>query len=249
LRWPGRGGAPVGSCGRQSSKTSPSPVPRRASAARRVVPCRASARSRSGVEPRAIEGCTLARALHFDETPRPSITDVHIDLGHGVLGRSPRSEHVDAVDHANHRSRPRTRTRAARPIFPASRHIERASYIARKAPPVMAAVRVPPSACNTSQSTVSVTSPPQARHVDPRSGRERPISRWISWVRPFVRPAPGLPAHPLNAWEEGSMEYSAGDPAHAAASSPGRAALVRCLAATEAASVAKLEDAAGPWRA
>ncbi len=48
------------------------------------------------------------------------------------------------------------------------------------------AVRVPASACSTSQSTVIVRSPSLARSVTERS--ERPISRWISWVRPPGRP-------------------------------------------------------------
>ena len=48
------------------------------------------------------------------------------------------------------------------------------------------AVRVPASACSTSQSIVIVRSPSFARSVTERS--ERPISRWISCVRPPGRP-------------------------------------------------------------
>ena len=53
-------------------------------------------------------------------------------------------------------------------------------------PPVIEAVRVPASACSTSQSTVIVRSPSRDRSVTLRS--DRPIRRWISWVRPPGRP-------------------------------------------------------------
>ena len=52
-----------------------------------------------------------------------------------------------------------------------------AMYSAVKAP-VMAAVRVPPSACSTSQSRVIVRSPILLMSTAARS--ERPISLWIS---------------------------------------------------------------------
>jgi hypothetical protein len=73
-------------------------------------------------------------------------------------------------------------------------------------PPVIAAVRVPPSAWMTSQSTQIVRSPISSRRVTARS--ERPISRWISCVRP-----PTLPAD-ASRWfrvvvDRGSMPYSA----------------------------------------
>jgi hypothetical protein len=54
--------------------------------------------------------------------------------------------------------------------------------------PEMAAVRVPPSAWMTSQSTVIWRSPSLGRSTTARS--ERPISRWISWVRPDCLPPP-----------------------------------------------------------
>jgi hypothetical protein len=53
-------------------------------------------------------------------------------------------------------------------------------------PPVILAVRVPPSACSTSQSTQIVRSPSAVRSTMLR--RARPISRWISCVRPEGRP-------------------------------------------------------------
>ena len=49
------------------------------------------------------------------------------------------------------------------------------------------AQRVPPSACSTSQSSFSVRSPSAARSVTAR--RLRPISRWISCVRPDCLPS------------------------------------------------------------
>src|ERR1700682_5935288 len=53
--------------------------------------------------------------------------------------------------------------------------------------PVMEAVRVPPSAWITSQSTVIWRSPSASRSTVARN--ERPIRRWISTVRPFCLPA------------------------------------------------------------
>ena len=51
-------------------------------------------------------------------------------------------------------------------------------------PPIMLAVRVPPSASITSQSTTMAFSPRAARSAAPRS--ERPTKRWISCVRPLA---------------------------------------------------------------
>ena len=53
-------------------------------------------------------------------------------------------------------------------------------------PPVIDAVRVPPSACITSQSIVMVRSPSFSMSTAVRS--ERPINLWISKVRPDGRP-------------------------------------------------------------
>src|SRR5215218_4412315 len=72
--------------------------------------------------------------------------------------------------------------------------------------PVMAAVRVPPSACRTSQSMAMLFSPSAARSIEARS--DRPISRLISWVRPPMRPF--TDSRSLRVWvARGSMEYSA----------------------------------------
>ena len=70
----------------------------------------------------------------------------------------------------------------------------------------MDAVRVPPSACSTSQSTVICTSPSATRSVTARS--ERAMSRWISWVRPDCLPL-AASREARSGVDPGSMEYSA----------------------------------------
>ena len=70
----------------------------------------------------------------------------------------------------------------------------------------MEAVRVPPSACSTSQSISTVRSPSAA--VSTTARMERPIRRWISCVRPEGRPL--LTSRGVRlAVARGSMEYSA----------------------------------------
>ena len=72
--------------------------------------------------------------------------------------------------------------------------------------PVIDAVRVPPSAWMTSQSSQIVRSPSRSRRTTARI--ERPINRWISMVRP-----PTLPCEASRAVRvlvaRGSMPYSA----------------------------------------
>ena len=70
----------------------------------------------------------------------------------------------------------------------------------------MAAVRVPPSACRTSQSSAMVFSPIAARSMQARS--DRPTSRLISWVRPPTLPL--TDSRPLRVCvAAGSIAYSA----------------------------------------
>jgi hypothetical protein len=72
--------------------------------------------------------------------------------------------------------------------------------------PVIEAVRVPPSACSTSQSMEICRSPSAGRSTTARS--ERPIRRWISWVRPDGLPA--VTSRRVRVWvARGSMPYSA----------------------------------------
>ena len=68
------------------------------------------------------------------------------------------------------------------------------------------AVRVPPSAWITSQSTHSVRSPSAFMSTTARS--ERPIRRWISWVRPEGRPCVASRCVRVVV-ARGSMPYSA----------------------------------------
>ena len=72
--------------------------------------------------------------------------------------------------------------------------------------PVIAAVRVPPSACSTSQSRITLRSPSASISITDRS--DRPISRWISMVRPEARPFETSRAVRVEV-ARGSMEYSA----------------------------------------
>ena len=68
------------------------------------------------------------------------------------------------------------------------------------------AVRVPPSACSTSQSIVIWRSPMPCRLVTAR--RLRPIRRWISCVRPDGLPE--VDSRRVRVWvARGSMPYSA----------------------------------------
>ena len=71
---------------------------------------------------------------------------------------------------------------------------------------MIAAVRVPPSACSTSQSIEMEFSPSAARSIAARS--ERPISREISWVRPPMRPLTDSRSLRVRV-ARGSIEYSA----------------------------------------
>ena len=70
----------------------------------------------------------------------------------------------------------------------------------------MAAVRVPPSACSTSQSSTMVFSPRALVSMTERS--ERPISREISWVRPPILPLTDSRSERVLV-ARGSMAYSA----------------------------------------
>jgi len=72
--------------------------------------------------------------------------------------------------------------------------------------PVIAAVRVPPSAWITSQSIEICRSPSATGSTTARI--ERPISRWISWVRPDCLPS-AASRRPRVWVARGSMPYSA----------------------------------------
>jgi hypothetical protein len=70
----------------------------------------------------------------------------------------------------------------------------------------MAAVRVPPSACSTSQSITMVFSP--SAFISTTALRLRPIRREISWVRPPILPL--TDSLSIRSFvDRGSIEYSA----------------------------------------
>ena len=133
----------------------------------------------------AAERGALARALHLDERAGVGRDDVRVDLGPRVLLVGQVQPHPP-VDHAR-RSPPRPGTTAAsgptsRPCAPSQVTASASATYA----PVIAAVRVPPSACRTSQSSAMVFSPSALRSMHARSAR--PTSREISCVRPPTRP-------------------------------------------------------------
>ena len=88
---------------------------------------------------------------------------------------------------------------------PCSRRPRQARARATK-PPVTEAVRVPPSPCKTSQSTVMVRSP--RRRISTAARRLRPISRWISALRPDSFSL-STSRRDRSRLARGSMEYSA----------------------------------------
>ena len=73
-------------------------------------------------------------------------------------------------------------------------------------PPVIAAVRVPPSACSTSQSTLIWRSPKPVSSVTARN--DRPISRWICVYEPDCLPLAASRSVRVEV-ERGSIPYSA----------------------------------------
>ena len=90
-------------------------------------------------------------------------------------------------------------------ILPLASSVFTASCAATQAP-VMAAVRVPPSAWITSQSSTMLRSPRSLRSNTARS--ERPMRRWISCVRPLCLPRAASRSLRLCV-ARGSMPYSA----------------------------------------
>ena len=115
--------------------------------------------------------------------------------------------------------------------------------------PVIAAVRVPPSACRTSQSRVICRSPRRGRSTTARS--ERPIRRWISWVRPGDFAGRGFAPRACRGRARQHRVFR-GDPALALAAQPrrrlvlerGRAQNVGLAEAHEARALGVARDAA-----
>ena len=143
---------------------------------------RLSTRARAARRARRGGRLAFGGALHLDETAAAVHDDIHVGVGQPNLRRS-RVEHRHAfVDADRNRGHAPKTGRAA--ICRRASRCERVDS-ATKAP-VIAAVRVPPSACSTSQSSVIVRSPSAARSITARN--DRPIRRWISCVRPDCLP-------------------------------------------------------------
>ena len=92
-----------------------------------------------------------------------------------------------------------------RASLPCATSHETASCAATKAP-VIAAVRVPPSAWRTSQSSVDRPLTERERSNTQRS--DRPMRRWISWVLPLCLPRAASRSLRVCV-ERGSIPYSA----------------------------------------
>ena len=95
---------------------------------------------------------------------------------------------------------------SGRPLTASRASSQRIASASATYAPVIAAVRVPPSACSTSQSIEIVFSPSPDRSIAARS--DRPISREISWVRPPIRPLTDSRSLRVSV-ARGSIAYSA----------------------------------------
>ena len=185
-----------------------------------AIPCSASASSSSSSVRE--NGIALGRPLHLDEAARTGHDHVHVDLGprrpRSSRGRGAPTASTTPTEIAATGVVDRVRDQALR----AATSREQASCSARY-PPQIDAVRVPPSAWSTSQSTVICTSPIVVRSVTARS--ERPIRRWISCVRPDCFPFAASRSI-RSGVDPGSIEYSAVTQPLPGAAQPRRDALL-----------------------
>ena len=108
----------------------------------------------------------LARALHLDEPPFAAHHDIHVDVGAHVFVVVEIETRL-AIDDADAHARRRDASPAIAASFPFDTIQSNASTTATHAP-VIAAVRVPPSARSTSQSSLIVNSP-NAKVVEHRA--------------------------------------------------------------------------------
>ena len=129
------------------------------------------------------KGLPFRGPLDLDEFAGARHHHVEIDLGPDIF-RIIQVDQNRSVDDAD-ADRRHTVTNGSRPPANLSRIESSASTRARN-PPVILAVRVPPSASSTSQSTVTVRAPSAATSTTAR--KLRPMSRWISWLRPSIWP-------------------------------------------------------------
>ena len=121
----------------------------------RRSPSTARSSSASSIGP--VERLALGGALHLDERAVAGHHDVHVGLGADVLLVGQVEPRL-AVDDARPTPPPPSRSAARPSAHPWPRRCATASASATYAP-VIAAVRVPPSACSTSQSSTMVFSP------------------------------------------------------------------------------------------
>ena len=153
------------------------------------------------VELGAGEGVVLAGALHLHEAGRLEHDDVGIHVRVPVL-EVRQVEPLLALDHS-HRHRghqPAERRRHAGALGQPGAGVGQGDAAAGDARPS----GCPPSAWSTSQSMRMVCSPNAMVAMAARS--ERPMSRWISWVRP---PGPFRSREVRSTVARGSMAYSA----------------------------------------
>ena len=188
----------------------------------------ATARSSSASSSSRPERRALGGALHLDELAGAGDHDVHVGLGADVLVVHQVEPRL-AVDDADRHRRDRVDQRlAAGPARPAPASQATASASATYAP-VIAAVRVPPSACSTSQSMRDASS----RRA--RRGRSRPAASGRSAGRSRACGRRSCRLHRLAvvAGEGGPRQHRVlgGDPAEPAALAPARHALGRPTAA------------------
>jgi hypothetical protein len=156
----------------------------------------ASSSAREKVVPSPVPWISASRPVPVATTFMSTSARASSSYGRSSRGRPPTRPTETAAIESSSGSRsiaPRRR----------SRHVASASAVQA---PVTEAVRVPPSAWSTSQSTQSVRSPSAFASTTER--RLRPISRWISSVRPD-----GLPRlisrSVRRSVEPGRSEYSA----------------------------------------
>ena len=134
-------------------------------------------------------GARSAVACTSTSRSAPVADDVHVDLGARVL-RSSRGRAASSPPTIPTETAATELGERAREAEPCRARAPAATYA-----PEIAAQRVPPSAWSTSQSSQSVRSPSASKSVTARSAR--PISRWISTVRPFCLPALASRCGPL----------------------------------------------------
>ena len=144
-----------------------------------ICPSPPSASAEQLIELAARERHALGGSLHLDEAGvaaagRAQHHDVHVDLGRAVLDVR-QVEHGHAADDADADRRAEASAAGWPASRPAATTATSASCRAMK-PPQMLAVRVPPSACSTSQSTTTWRSPSAfMSHARPQAAADQAL--------------------------------------------------------------------------